>query len=139
MLEPWSSWWTNMENITLSRSTPGSRLNTRSRRKSLSKQLMISCLWVDAAVVTLHEMSVARSCINEPASRVKVESMARAINIRRRQNGQKQIDIYTFRLNGERNEEIDVRGRGKKTILTCKIIEGIWFGGVRDDCNEGER
>lgn len=37
----WSSWWTNMASTTLLKSTPASRWNTQSLKKSLSKWQML--------------------------------------------------------------------------------------------------
>lgn len=47
-LAPWNSWWTNMASTTSSKSTPGSKLSTRSPKKSLSKQMFSICMGLRA-------------------------------------------------------------------------------------------
>lgn len=57
-LARWSSWWTNMASTTLSKSTPGSRLSTRSPKKSQSKQMFSICIRPQAG----RQLDFCRAC-----------------------------------------------------------------------------
>lgn len=61
-LARWNSWWTNMASTTLSKSTPGSRLSTRSPKKSLSKQMFSICIRLRAGRRAGGQLDFCRAC-----------------------------------------------------------------------------